>query len=96
MSGGIWEKNTVNQNFPEIKEDPEFMRIYRGDPLNLTRETPVCETVDKHEMHEVRTPDFAYTTYEGNGYKRQLKNRPLGNKRCEGSMACRAGKRTRC
>lgn len=34
------------------------------------------------------TPDFAYTTYEGNGYKRQLKNRPLGNKRCEGSMAC--------
>nr|WP_289767751.1 cupin domain-containing protein [uncultured Acetatifactor sp.] len=73
MSGGIWEKNTVNQNFPQMKENPEFMRIYRGDPLNLTRETPVCEDVDKRKMHEVRTPDFAYSTYSGDGYEIRLK-----------------------
>ena len=50
MSGGILEKNTVNQNYPELMQDPDFLEMYRGRHYNLTREIPVPIDVDKHEL----------------------------------------------
>ena len=40
---------------------------------SLIRETPVPIDVDKHEMHEVRTPDFAFRTYHDDEIDLQLK-----------------------
>lgn len=40
---------------------------------SLTRETPVPIDVDKHKMHEVRTPEFAFSTYHDDEIDLQLK-----------------------
>lgn len=40
---------------------------------SLTRETPVPIDVDKHEMYEVRTPEFAFSTYHDDEINLQLK-----------------------
>ena len=73
MSQGIMDKNTIAQNYPHYREDPEFMDMYRGEHKSLTRLTPVPVDVDKHTMHEVRTPEFAYSEYHGEGFDIKLK-----------------------
>ena len=73
MSQGIMDKNTVAQHYPHFREDPEFMDMYRGEHKSLTRLTPVPVDVDKHTMHEVRTPEFAYSEYSGEGFDIKLK-----------------------
>ena len=73
MSQGIMDKNTITQNYPHFREDPEFMDMYRGEHKSLTRLTPVPMDVDKHTMHEVRTPEFAYSEYHGEGFDIKLK-----------------------
>ena len=50
MSGGILEKNTVNQNYPKLMQEPDFLEMYRVRHYNLTREIPVPIDVDKHEL----------------------------------------------
>lgn len=73
MSQGIMDKNTISQNYPHFREDAEFMDMYRGEHKSLTRLAPVPVDVDKHTMHEVRTPEFAYSEYSGEGYNIKLK-----------------------
>lgn len=73
MSQGILEKNTVMQNYPELLKDDEFLVVYRGGRNELRREPPVCETVDRTEMHELRTPEFAFSEYHGDGFDLKLK-----------------------
>ncbi len=73
MSQGIMDKNTVKGHYPDYMQDPEFMDMYRGGHKQLTREPPVPVDVDKHTMHEVRTPEFAYSEYSGEGYEIKLK-----------------------
>lgn len=73
MSQGIMDKNTVAQHYPHLRQDEEFMDMYRGEHKSLTRLPPVPVEVDKREMHEVRTPDFAYSRYHGEGYDIKLK-----------------------
>ena len=73
MAQGIMNKNTVKGNYPEYMEDPEFMEIYRGENKTLQRETPVPVDVEKESVHEVRTPEFAFSRYTGDGYDLKLK-----------------------
>lgn len=73
MSQGIMDKNTVKGNYPDYMNDAAFMDMYRGEHKSLTRLPPVPVDVDKHDMREVRTPDFAYAEYHGAGYALKLK-----------------------
>lgn len=73
MAQGIMNKNTVKGNYPEYMDSPEFMEMYRSSHKGLQRETPVTQDVDKHTMHEVRTPEFAFSHYQGEGYDLKLK-----------------------
>ena len=75
MSGGIFEKNMVNNNYAERREEPEFMKMYRPGKLE-SRERPAAwddPLVDHSKVFQVRTPDFAWTAYEGEGYGIKLK-----------------------
>ncbi|MGC2872304.1 cupin domain-containing protein [Ihubacter sp. rT4E-8] len=82
MAQGIYEKNTVNQRHIQFRENEEFMEMYRNDGTEgLERELPVTEDVDKHQMHEVRTPDFAYVTHNGEGWEIRQK---VGRWECGG------------
>lgn len=81
MAQGIMNKNTVNQNWPGLLDDPEFRKIYRTGREELARETPVPIDVDKHDMYEVRTPEFAYSTYQLDGCELKLK---IGRWECNG------------
>ncbi|MBQ1908126.1 MAG: cupin domain-containing protein [Firmicutes bacterium] len=75
MSGGIFEKNMVNNNYPERRENEEFMRMYRPKKLE-PRQRPAAwddPLTDHSEVFQVRTPDFAWTAHEGNGYSLKLK-----------------------
>lgn len=75
MSGGIFEKNMVNNYYESCKEDPAFMTMYR-EGKTVARQAPVVAdqpAVDHHKVFQCRTPDFAWTTFEGDGYSIQLK-----------------------
>lgn len=73
MCQGIMDKNIVKGNYPEYMSDAAFMEMYRGEHKSLQREVPVPTDVDKTQMHEVRTPEFAYSEYHGDGYDLKLK-----------------------
>lgn len=85
MAQGIYEKNSVHQKHPQYLEDADFLQMYRDDGTYLySREeaiTAVAEDVDKHTMYEVRTPEFAYETYQGDGFSLRLK---IGRWECGG------------
>lgn len=75
MSGGIFEKNMVNNYYESYKEDAEFMAMYRHGKM-VAREMPAVfetEPLDHSEVFQCRTPDFAWTTYEGEGFSIKLK-----------------------
>lgn len=72
MSQGILEKNQVKNHFSEYLQDPDFLAMYRAGK-SLTREQPVAELVDKRSMHELRAPDFAFSSFEGDGFSLKLK-----------------------
>lgn len=73
MAQGIMNKNTVRGHYESYMDDDEFMEMYRLGNKGLARETPVAVDVEKETMHEVRTPDFAFSEYKGNGYELKLK-----------------------
>ncbi len=81
MAQGIYEKNTVKGNYLELMDDPEFMKMYRMGHGGIAREQPAPVDVDKHQMHEVRTPEFSFMTYEGNGFTLKQK---VGRWECGG------------
>lgn len=75
MAGGINEKNMVNTYYARMKEDPEFMAMYRSGK-SIEREHPALSELPLHdhrEVFQVRTPDFAWMTHEGDGYSLKLK-----------------------
>ena len=75
MAGGIKEKNMVNTYYADMKQDPEFMQMYRSGK-SITREDPKMEDLplyDHHDVFQVRTPDFAWKTVEGEGFSAKLK-----------------------
>ena len=75
MAGGIHEKNMVNNYYAYMKEDPEFMAMYRSGK-SITRENPKHDELplyDHKDVYQVRTPDFAWMTHEGEGYSIKLK-----------------------
>ena len=75
MAGGIQEKNQVSAFYAQMKEDPEFMQMYRSGK-SITREAPKLSDlplVDHRDVFQVRTPDFAWLTHEGPGYTARLK-----------------------
>ena len=75
MAGGIDEKNMVNTYYPEMKEDPEFMQMYRSGK-SIPREHPKMSDLpltDHKDVYQVRTPDFAWMVHEGPGYAIKLK-----------------------
>ena len=75
MSGGILEKNMVNAYYEDCKEDPEFMKMYRTGKL-VARQKPAVwndPPVDHSQVFQCRTPEFAWTRYEGEGFSLQLK-----------------------
>ena len=75
MSGGIFEKNMVNTYYASLKEDPEFMAMYRTGK-SIPREHPKMSELpltDHRDVFQVRTPDFAWMTHEGPGYAIRLK-----------------------
>lgn len=75
MSGGILEKNMVNDYYEGYKEDAAFMAMYR-EGKTMKREVPAVwqqPPVDHSEVFQCRTPDFAWVKYEGEGYAIQLK-----------------------
>ncbi|MDD3410063.1 MAG: cupin domain-containing protein [Eubacteriales bacterium] len=75
MSGGILEKNMVNAYYADMKENDEFMAMYRGGK-SMHRETPAAwkkPAEDHSAVFQCRTPEFAWAKYEGEGYAIQLK-----------------------
>lgn len=75
MSGGIFEKNMVNMYYKDLLEDEEFLDMYR-EGKTMKREVPVVwsqEPVDRTTVHHCRIPEFAWTTYEGEGFSLKLK-----------------------
>lgn len=75
MAGGIKEKNMVNTYYPQMKEDPEFMQMYRSGK-SIPRENPKMADLplyDHKDVYQVRTPDFSWMTREGEGYTLKLK-----------------------
>lgn len=75
MSGGIFEKNMVKTYYSELLEDPDFMAMYR-EGKTMKREVPVelsQPCVDHNTVFQCRTPEFAWTTAEGDGYSLKLK-----------------------
>lgn len=84
MAQGIYEKNSVHQNHPQYLDDSEFLEMYRDGSYIFDREkdiAAIAEDVDKHTVHEVRTPEFAYMTYKGEGYELRQK---IGRWECGG------------
>lgn len=75
MAGGIHEKNMVNTYYPELKKDPDFMEMYRGEKsmARLNPEFDKLPLYDHKDVYQVRTPDFAWMKYEGEGYALKLK-----------------------
>lgn len=85
MSGGILEKNIVNHYYSDLKNDPEFMRMYR-EGKTMGREVPVAKDlplVDHSQSYNCRTPEFAWVKYEGNGYTLKLKVGRWENNGCK-------------
>ncbi len=75
MAGGIHEKNMVNSYYADMKNDPEFMSMYRSGK-SVTREDPKHEDLpltDRRDVFQLRTPEFAWMTHEGDGYSLKLK-----------------------
>ncbi len=75
MSGGILEKNMVNDYYEPCKEDADFMKMYRTGKL-VARQKPAAwndAPVDHSQVFQCRTPDFAWVRHEGPGYALQLK-----------------------
>lgn len=75
MSGGIFEKNIVNRYYATFKEDDAFMAMYRAGKT-VPRQRPVIwdqPSVDHTKVFQCRTSDFAWKTYEGDGYSIKLK-----------------------
>ncbi len=82
MAQGIYEKNSVNGRHIEFRQDPEFMNMYLNDGTeDLTREPPVAEAVDKNQVHELRSSEFGFVTYEGDGWRLRQK---VGRWECDG------------
>lgn len=73
MAQGIMNKNTVKGNYPAYMDDPEFMKMYRSSHKQLQRETPVPEEADRNQVHELRTPEFAFSRYQTDGVDLKLK-----------------------
>lgn len=76
MNGAIFEKGHVHRYYPEFKKDEEFMAMFRGQGRTANREKPVAFSeppVDHSEVFQCRTPEFAWTTAEGEGYSLKLK-----------------------
>jgi quercetin dioxygenase-like cupin family protein len=82
MSQGIMNKNIVKNNYGGLYDNPDFIKSYRAAHNSITRE-PIksWEDVDKKDMHEVRTRDFAYSTYRFDGITLRLK---VGRWECNG------------
>lgn len=75
MAGGINEKNMVNTYYASFKEDPDFMEMYRAGK-SFAREAVNHDDLplyDHKDVFQVRTPEFAWKTYEGEGFSLKLK-----------------------
>ena len=81
MVQGVTNKNIVKGSYDGLYDDPEFIKMYRAANKSIIRETPVPEEVDKSEMPEIRTPDFAYSTFRYDGVILRLK---VGRWECNG------------
>lgn len=82
MAQGIMNKNTVKNSYDGLYDDPAFITMYRAANRSIPRE-PIAawEDVDKHDMPECRTEDFAYSTYRFDGITLRLK---VGRWECNG------------
>lgn len=75
MSGGIFEKNMVNNYYKGCLQDEEFMDMYR-EGKTMRREVPSIweqKPVDHSEVFQCRTPEFAWEKHDGDGFSIQLK-----------------------
>lgn len=81
MAQGIRNKNRIKNSYSGLYEDPDFRTIYRQAHHNFTREKPVAVEVPKESMWELRTPDFAYSTFRLNGVALRL---VIGRWECNG------------
>lgn len=94
MSGGIFEKNLVNKYYAEYKEDEEFMAMYR-EGKTMKREVPVVwsqEPVDRKTVHHLRTPEFAWVKYDGEGFSLKLKIARFETSGCKEVWNCQLKK----
>lgn len=75
MSKGIFEKNMVNKYYKELLENEDFLSMYR-EGKTIKRESPEAwkqDPVDRREVYQCRTPDFAWAEHSGEGYSIKLK-----------------------
>lgn len=67
MHQGLRNKRALERCFPDKFNDEEFLKAYRTNAGTIPRIETVPETVDKSVLHEVRTPEFAYSTHTFGG-----------------------------
>lgn len=82
MAQGIMNKNTIKNSYDGLYDDPDFIQMYRAANRSIIREPiKAWEDVDKRDMPECRTEDFAYSTYQFDGITLRLK---VGRWECNG------------
>ena len=73
MAQGTINKNRIKNHYEGLYFQPEFRRRYLSLARNINREPPVCEDTAKEALHEIRTPQFSYSTYRFGGIELRLK-----------------------
>ena len=61
------DKMLVIDNCPDLGNDEYFLQVYRDSNQAINKPAPVAVDVPKSEITEVRTPEFAYATYQFDG-----------------------------
>lgn len=73
MSAKTKNKNWIKDKYDGLYFDPVFREQYLQSIFDLPREEPFAQDIDKSLLHEVRTHDFAFSTFTFNGIELRQK-----------------------